>query len=162
MVYERKRLKINLVELLSTGFYIGYMPVAPGSFGSIWAIPLGAFLSTLSSRGMVIAGFVLIALSIYLSGEAESFFGREDPGEVVIDEIVAFSILIYFLPFRLRDILLAFLIFRCVDIVKPFPICWLEKRFAGGWVVVADDLMASIPTYFIWYGVVQLFRYAID
>lgn len=156
MVYKRKGLKVNLIELLSTGLYIGYVPVAPGSFGSIWAIPLGVFLSTLSPLGMVIAGSVLILLSIYLSGEAEVFFGREDPGEVVVDEIVAFSILLYFLPFRLIDIFLSFLIFRLVDIVKPFPIRWFEERFSGGWVVVADDLMASILTYFIWYGSVQL------
>jgi len=146
-----KILKRYITELLSTGIYTGYFPTAPGTIGSLWAIPTGYFLATLRPFNAFALIVLIVALSVWLSGEAEYLFNRPDPPEVVIDEIAGLSLAICLVPVSFTNIIILFLLFRVFDIIKPFPVNWIERTLAKGWGIVFDDLMASLYAVFCWY-----------
>lgn len=141
----------TLVEVLSTGFYAGFSPIAPGTFGSIWAIPFVYFIRSLKPwiGGILLLSFV--CLSIWLSHKAERHFNRKDPKEVVIDEITGLLLTLYLIPLGLINILGTFLLFRIVDIIKPFPIRRVEGSLNGGFGILVDDLLSALYVIVIWY-----------
>jgi phosphatidylglycerophosphatase A len=121
---------------------VGYAPVAPGTFGSAagllvwWLLP--------SSPAIQIGAIVAIFIVGSWSGSvAEKHFGRTDPGQVVIDEVMGMLITLLFNPVGWMGATLGFLLFRVADIVKPYPANRLE-RLHGGIGVMADDGMAAI------------------
>ena len=149
-------MKRYITKLFSTGIYTGYFPVAPGTIGSLWAIPIGVFLASLRPFNTFILTAVFIALSVWLSGEAEKIFNTQDPSQVVIDEIAGLSLAICLVPVSFTNIIILFLLSRVFDIIKPFPVNWLETSLAKGWGIVCDDLMASLYAVFSWY-IINLF-----
>jgi phosphatidylglycerophosphatase A len=124
--------------------YLGFAPAAPGTVGAAAAVPLFLLLRRAGSdwlevavcAGIVVAG----AWSARLTEEA---LGVEDPGPVVIDEVVGMLVSLLFLPGTWPVIAAAFVAFRVFDIVKPWPASRLE-HVAGGWGVMADDVMAGV------------------
>ncbi len=136
------------MEILFTALYSGYIPVAPGTFGSLWAIPLGYLLSGLSSPVRMILFFIFLVVAVLASTRGEEAFGVKDPKEVVIDEVVGFTFLLLLIPLTLPSLLLGLLLFRVFDILKPFPIRWVEESLPSGLGVVVDDLVASIYAFF--------------
>ena len=138
------RFRDNLILALSTGGGIGKIPVAPGTFGTLWGIPICFGLSRIdaaASLGVIVA-FTLGA--IWVAGEAEKRLGSKDPGPIVIDEIAGFMVTLWGLPFTVSTAVGGFFIFRLLDIVKPFPIRRLEKQLPGGAGVVLDDVAAGV------------------
>lgn len=130
--------------LLATGCYTGYVPVAPGTFGTLVAIPLCYLLSALGpfQAAACIAAFA--GFAVWISGEAEKVFGQKDSRLIVIDEIAGLMVTMFLVPWSLKSVVTGFLLFRLMDIFKPFPIRRLESALRGGWGVVADDLAAGL------------------
>lgn len=139
----------TLIMALATGLYTGYLPKAPGTWGSLVALPLHLMLIRLEplAYGLSLAGFILLAIMI--AGSAEKICDRKDPGIIVIDEIAGMLIALIAAPPDFRGWLLAFLLFRLFDILKPFPIGWIDRRVQGGVGIVLDDLMAGLYTLII-------------
>jgi phosphatidylglycerophosphatase A len=134
----------HFILLLATGFGVGYSPVAPGTLGTLIAIPVYYFLSNISSPiyEITIVGFFF--LSVWISENAEIFFGKKDDQRIVIDEIMGFLITMLWVPKTAILMVIGFFVFRFFDILKPFPIRRLEKKLKGGYGVVLDDVMAGV------------------
>ena len=136
------------VLFFSTGFYSGYIPFAPGTFGTLTALPLCYLLSFCSPGvgvGMIAA---VIVLAVWMAGASEKLLGRKDPGCIVIDEIAGMLVTMAGLPFTLFTAVAGFVLFRILDIVKPFPIRTLERKIPGGTGIVIDDVVAGIIANF--------------
>ncbi len=128
---------------------VGYFPVAPGTAGSAVAVGLAAGLAAIPPvRPWLRILLVAAALGIFLigtwaAGRAEQFFGKKDPGQVVIDEVAGQLLTLAAIPEAGWPwLLLGFLLFRALDILKPFPARRAE-RLPGGWGIMADDLIAG-------------------
>ncbi len=128
------------------GLGSGLLPVAPGTFGTLLAIPLVLLLSFLDAWLYVIVCVAFVGLAIMVADRVEHQLGQEDPGVIVIDEVVGFMVAMAFLPVKLWVVVIAFVIFRLLDIVKPPPVDWIEQRFKGGVAIVADDVVAGLLT----------------
>jgi len=130
--------------LIATGFGVGYSPIAPGTLGTLVAIPLYYFLSNIPSPLYEITLIGFFFLSVWISENAEIFFSKKDDQRIVIDEIVGFLITMLWVPKTLPFIIMGFFLFRFFDILKPFPIRRLEKKLRGGYGVVLDDVLAGV------------------
>jgi len=139
-------------EFLFTGFYSGYSPVAPGTMGTFVAmlIYLAEYYFFREFNWLVNIAVVLVLLypSVRLCDSAEIFFDRKDPSQVVIDEFLGYWISLLFYPFSFRIAVIAFIVFRVMDIIKPFPAGRLQK-LKGGTGIVIDDCIAGIYTNLI-------------
>jgi len=129
---------------LATGFYVGNIPFAPGTFGSLIGLPLCYLLAEIQLTAAIIAALLLIGLAIWISNAAERTFKRKDPGCIVVDEMAGMVVTLIGLPFNLITVVTGFILFRILDILKPFPIRVLDKRLSGGLGIVADDVVAGI------------------
>lgn len=128
--------------LFSTALGVGYIPFAPGTFGSAAGLLLWALLP--SAPAMQAVAIVVLFVGGSWSGSvAERHFGRADPGQVVIDEVMGMLITLFLNPVGWGGAVWGFLLFRAADIVKPYPANRLE-RLPGGVGVMADDAMAAI------------------
>jgi phosphatidylglycerophosphatase A len=132
------------VLFVATGFFIGTVPFAPGTLGSLIGLPLCFLLSRINFLQSVVWILIFIFFSIAVASAAEKILGQKDPGQIVIDEMAGLAVTFAGLPFNLKTVLFGFIIFRVFDILKPFPIRILEKRVAGGSGVVLDDVLAGI------------------
>jgi len=132
----------RLALLLATAAGVGYLPFAPGTFGSIVGVALWAVLRT-SVAAQAVAIVVLFVLGSWSGTVAERHFGRTDPSQVVIDEVVGVLITLFLIPVGWAGAFLGFLLFRVSDIIKPFPSNRLEQLH-GGFGVMADDAMAAV------------------
>ena len=132
------------VLFVATGFFIGTVPVAPGTFGSLIGLPACFLLSRLNFVQSVICILVFIVFAIGITSAAEKILKQKDPGSIVIDEIAGLMVTFTGLPFNLKTAVAGFIIFRVLDILKPFPIRILDKRLAGGSGIVLDDVLAGV------------------
>ena len=130
--------------LMATGLGVGCSPIAPGTLGTLLAIPAYYLLSSIPSPiyEITLAGFFF--LSVWVSEIAERFFGTKDDQRIVIDEIMGFLITMLWVPKTISFIVMGFFLFRFFDILKPFPIRHIERRLKGGFGVVLDDVMAGV------------------
>lgn len=134
----------RLAILLATFFYVGHFPIAPGTAGSAAALVLYVALRWLASPVADVAVIVALSLAGFWAGSvAERHYGREDPGYVVLDEVVGMLLTLLFVPVGWVGMLVGFLLFRLFDIVKPPPARQLE-RLHGGYGIMLDDVIAGI------------------
>ena len=141
-------MKKNLSKFIATFGGVGLFPIAPGTIGSIaglgvlWAI---SFYSSDSYQILLQLLFLIIfiPIGVIASSAYEKYFGKIDPKEVVVDEVVGIIITLFALPFTWINIIAGFILFRFFDIVKPFPIGKLQN-IKGGWGIMADDIAAGI------------------
>jgi len=136
--------KNRAIMFFASGTYLGYMPVASGTFGTLWGIPVFFGISKLVTPAAVVVVAAIIIVSIYLADEAAKLLGKKDPGKVVCDEIAGFAAATLFIPFNLTNVILSFILFRFFDILKPYPVGLLDKRVPGGLGIVLDDVAAGI------------------
>jgi phosphatidylglycerophosphatase A len=136
--------KQKAVMFLATGGFIGNISFAPGTFGTILGLPLCFLLSKTDLLVAVLLTGVFIFFAVLVSQEAEKILGKKDPGAIVIDEIAGIVVTLIGLPFNLFFAAAGFIIFRVLDIFKPYPIRLLEKHFSGGAGIVLDDVAAGI------------------
>lgn len=134
----------QIVEALATWFYLGKLKPGPGTWGTLGAVPLIVSFRLLGPYGYLIGVFTLAVLAMTVAQIYER--GREghDHAEVVIDEVAGFAVAMTWLPMTWQAWVAAFVLFRIIDIFKPPPIAWLDRKVPGGIGVVADDLAAGI------------------
>lgn len=134
----------RIAERIATFLGVGKAPKAPGTFGTIAAIPLALLLCWLGPLYMM--GFTLIFtfVAIWASEVHQKRLGVEDPQEIVVDEVVGFLITMTWLPMTWQAYVAGFFLFRLLDIMKPFPIGYLDRKVPGGLGVMADDIAAGI------------------
>ena len=131
------------VVFLATGAMIGFVPVAPGTFGTLLGIPVAYGLSRVPLSAAAALLVAMTAAAAWISGGAERIFAAKDPGRIVIDEIIGMAVTLIGLPFNFLTVCAGFVVFRCLDIGKPPPIRWFDQRLSGGWGVVMDDVVAG-------------------
>ncbi|MCE5195429.1 MAG: phosphatidylglycerophosphatase A [Nitrospiraceae bacterium] len=134
-----------LSKAAATGFFIGYIPYVPGTFGTAAGLILMVFISPVLQLHIFLAVFLII-IGIFASGHAEKSFNEKDPQCIVIDELAGYVCSLIFLPLNWKYIISAFLLFRFFDIIKPFPIRQIELKLRGGLGIMADDIMAAAYT----------------
>ena len=134
----------NIILMAATGCYVGYMPVVPGTFGTIAGLLPAYGLSwfQLYISLLLLAGFSLLA--VWTAGRAEKALGVTDPGCIVIDEIAGMAVALLGMPFTPVNCLAGFILFRFFDILKPPPVRQLDRNMGGGWGIVLDDIAAGI------------------
>jgi len=132
-------------HFVALGFGAGLAPVAPGTAGTLLAWVLGALLllAGLPAWVQFLAIAAAFALGVWACAVTGRHLGVADHGAMVWDEIVAFLLMLAVLPASLAWQAAAFVLFRLLDVAKPPPIRWLERRFHGGFGVMADDLLAA-------------------
>ena len=138
------KLRERAVLFVATGFFVGNLPFAPGTFGSLIGLPLCFLLSRLDLLKSLICILIFILFAMGIASAAEKIIKQRDPGQIVIDEIAGLMVTLAGLPFNLKTALAGFIIFRVFDILKPFPIRMLDRRVGGGSGIVLDDVMAGI------------------
>ena len=134
-----------VIKFLATGCYLGLIPKAPGTFGTLLGIPLSCLFLLLGEYGYYIATLLFIFLSIIIAELYDRTLKEHDHQTIVIDEVAGYLVAFATLPFQMFWIVLAFLIFRFFDAIKPFPINRLD-RIKGGLGIVLDDLGAGLVT----------------
>lgn len=132
------------VVFMATGAMIGFVPKAPGTFGTLWGIPLAFGLSVLPFAVVVVGLAGMTAVSAEICRRAEIVFNCKDPGRIVIDEVVGMAVTLAGLPFNIATVCAGFILFRCLDIAKPPPVGWFDRHLHGGWGVMMDDVAAGI------------------
>ena len=138
-------MKMNRFLLFfATGFGVGYSPVAPGTMGTLLAIPIYLFLSRIPFPLYELTLVAFFFLSSWISENAQKYFGKQDDQRIVIDEVMGLLVTMLWVPKTIVFIILGFFLFRFFDILKPFPIRHLERRWEGGYGVVFDDVLAGI------------------
>ena len=130
--------------LIATGCYSGYLPKAPGTWGSLVGLVLFLLLHNLSLEIYLAVVTGIFIIGTFAAGEAEKIMDRQDPGLVVIDEIVGMLITMIAIPATPLAMVLGFVLFRIFDIWKPFPIGFVDQRFHGGLGIMLDDVVAGI------------------
>lgn len=142
-----------LSKIIATVFFIGYIPLAPGTFGTLAALLFVWIIKPDLTMQIIIAAVGLSA-GWASSHFAERYFGEKDSRHIVIDEFNGYIISVISLPLSAGYLLSAFFLFRFFDILKPPPIRNLERMFSGGIGVMIDDVVAGIFTNII----LQIFR----
>ncbi|MFK7793728.1 MAG: phosphatidylglycerophosphatase A [Gammaproteobacteria bacterium] len=139
-----KTILSNPIHLIAFGFGSGLAPKAPGTFGTLVAIPLYLLLEPLSLINFLLVVTLLSLFSFYIAGKSAEILGIHDHGGIVIDEICGYLITMTLAPAGWQWIIIGFVLFRIFDIWKPWPINYLDKKVSGGVGIVLDDLMAGI------------------
>jgi phosphatidylglycerophosphatase A len=135
-----------IAYFFATGFGIGYMPLAPGTAGSLLALLVYFFLPMTYISWLIIS-FLFLCIGLWAGGILEKEEGK-DPGIIVIDEMVGQWCALLFLPLTYSILIMSFLLFRLLDIIKPYPAGRLE-RLKGGSGIMLDDIIAGIYTNII-------------
>ena len=134
----------RLIKLISTFFYLGYSPVAPGTVGSL----AGLLIYVLLRNNIILYSVVtlfLLALGFGFAGKAEKLFNEKDPHKIIIDEVCGILIALFLLPFNFPVIISAFFLFRALDMIKPPPADKLQN-LNGSAGIMLDDIVAAFYT----------------
>ena len=150
-------LRRRLGVFIATCAHVGYVPVAPGPFGSAVGLVVYYLIRREASSAVELAAIAITAVvGLWSATEAEHHFGGIDPGPVVIDEVVGMLITLALHPVNVLGAIVGFLIFRVLDVVKPWPARRLEL-LPGGFGVVLDDMMAGVYGNLIVWVLLRLF-----
>ena len=132
----------TLIKIISTGFGLGYSPIAPGTAGSLLGVVLFLLLGHLSIY-YALCTLIVVAIGFLVSGRAEEIFNQKDCSKIVIDEVAGMCITFVALPPNLWIVLLGFVLFRFFDIFKFGPAKKMES-IKGGAGVMLDDIVSGI------------------
>jgi phosphatidylglycerophosphatase A len=134
---------IRLILLLASGLGAGFSPFAPGTAGTLVAIPIELLLSPIRSPVYELTLLTFFFFSSWIAERAQNHWQKKDDQRIVIDEIMGYFLTMLWIPKTLLFISVGFFLFRLLDIVKPFP-CRQLERVRGGFGVVLDDVFAGI------------------
>ena len=139
------RAALRLATWLATWFGAGLLPWAPGTWASLAALPFAWGLVWLGGPWLLLAAAALVfGLGLWAAGRYMRAVGVHDPGAVVIDEIAGQWLTLCIAPLDPRAYLLGFVLFRLADVLKPWPVSWLDRRVGGGFGVMIDDVAAAV------------------
>ena len=137
----------NPIHFLALGFGSGLAPKAPGTFGTLAAVPVFFLAMNLANLYYLLLLIVMSIAGVYICGKAAKDAGVHDHGAIVWDEIVGFMITMYLIPVNWLTVLVGFALFRFFDILKPWPISYLDKNCHGGLGIMLDDIVAGIAAW---------------
>ena len=143
-----------LVRILSTFLYVGYLPLIPGTFGSLAGVVLYYLIKT-NPLILFIFTIILIVIGFFVSGAAEKIMQKKDPSCVVIDEVCGMLVSLLFIPVDLKLVIIAFFLFRILDTLKPYPAGRIQNMH-GAVGVIGDDLVAGFSTNIILQVILRL------
>ncbi len=146
---DNKKIWHNPVYFIGFGFGTGLISIAPGTWGTLAALPLFFILIKIPLVYYWLVTGGLLLLGIYCAQRITKELGQEDFKGIVIDEIVGFLITMGFVAPSLLTVICGFIFFRVFDIVKPYPISWIDRNITGGLGVMLDDVCAAIPAGFL-------------
>lgn len=151
-------MKINLLEkIIGSAFFTGYIPLASGTFGSIAALLIYYFVPNFEKPYIIIPAIIFVFLAgIYVGTKFEIVYGK-DPAECTIDEVAGMWISLLFIPKDFLLILIAFIVWRAMDIIKPFPAKKAEA-LDGGLGIMLDDVVSGIYSLFIVQLILVIFK----
>ena len=147
-------MKERLAFVLATGFGSGYSPFAPGTAGSAVGLLFVWGMSYLSLPWQLAAVLVVTVLSMIAADIVARSTGLKDPGLIVADEIAGIMVTMIAIPLSATSLILGFILFRVMDVVKPPPARQFEN-FKGGIGIVADDLMAGVYAHLALRGILM-------
>jgi phosphatidylglycerophosphatase A len=131
--------------LLATWFGAGLLPIAPGSWGSLAALPFAwAIRDRAGPAGLAAAAALMFVAGWWASAAVVRASGRKDPGAVVVDEVAAQWLVLVPAPLDPFAYGLGFVLFRIADIVKPWPASWADREVPGGLGIMLDDALAAL------------------
>jgi len=133
-----------LVLGLATWGGVGFLPFMPGTWGALAALPLWYHLAQTGPWVYGLGVAALISLGLWVAGPAQEMLGRTDHPAIVVDEVAGLFITLAGVPLTWQAVVLGLVIFRALDILKPFPIRWLGAGGHGGLEVMADDIAAGV------------------
>ena len=141
---SNKAILANPIHLLAFGFGAGLSPKAPGTVGTVVAVLI--YLELPSMPLIIYAGLIVLSFvfGIWICGKTAEDLGVHDHGGIVWDEFVGYWITMFMAPSGLIWVLLGFVLFRLLDIFKPWPIKWADKELTGGLGIMLDDVLAGI------------------
>ena len=132
------------IQFLALGFGSGLAPKAPGTFGTVAAIPLFYVMSDLSVSVYAAIVLFMTVVGVYICGKAADEVGVHDHPAIVWDEIVGYLITMLMIPWSWHSVLVGFVLFRIFDIFKPWPISYVDKHCHGGFGIMFDDVLAGV------------------
>lgn len=132
------------VHLLAFGLGLGLAPVAPGTFGTLLGVPVALALAPLGLIGATVATATLFAFGVWLCGASARALGLHDHPGIVWDEVVGYAIAVLWLPPSWEWWLAAFVLFRALDVLKPWPIREIDHSLSGGLGIMLDDAVAGL------------------
>lgn len=143
---------------IAFGFGSGLMPFAPGTWGTLAAIPV--YLLIMGSHWSIYLTFTLLAfiLGVWVSDKVSDELGMHDYKGIVWDEVVGYLLTMFLAPQGIKWMLLGFILFRIFDIWKPQPIGYVDQKVQGGMGIMLDDVLAAIPAWLILQIVAWSFR----
>ena len=134
----------NPLHFLALGFGSGLLPKAPGTYGTLAAIPIFILLTNLSFFYYIAATIFITVIGIYICSYTSKALGVHDHSGIVIDEIAGYLITMIAVPAEILWIAIGFVLFRIFDILKPWPISWVDKNIHGGFGIMLDDVLAGL------------------
>lgn len=141
------------VTLLATGLGAGFLPLAPGTWGTAVAVPLAWGASKLGQLSFLAATLIVTLAGVWAAERYCRATGREDDQRVVIDEVAGYMVTLLLVPRGAMELILAFILFRILDMWKPPPLRWLDENVKGGLGVMLDDVGAGIyGAILLWLG----------
>jgi phosphatidylglycerophosphatase A len=146
----------NPVCLLAFGFGSGLAPFAPGTFGTLAAVPLWLLASYLSLPVYLALTALMFVVGIYLCGQCEQIIGSQDHSGIVWDEFVGLFITLAAIPAEPVPLIAGFTLFRLFDVLKPWPIGWADLRIHGGLGIMLDDALAGVLAWGSLNGLIRL------
>ncbi len=142
---------------IATWFGAGLMPKAPGTWGSLAAVPFAYGIYHFAGPvGLLAATLTLFILGVWAAGEFSRRAGAQDPQAVVVDEVAGQWLALVPAGDDILFYAAGFLLFRLFDIWKPWPVSWAERRFAGGWGIMLDDMVAGAYAATVQWGIMIL------
>lgn len=145
------------VSFLSTWFGVGLIPGAPGTWGSIAALPVAWFTHKhYGPLGLAALGGALFVIGCWTSSVFARRVSENDPGPIVIDEVAAQCLVLTAAPLSPAFFIAGFVLFRLTDILKPWPASWADQSIKGGVGIMLDDIFAGAYAWALLYGIVIL------
>ncbi|ARG96898.1 phosphatidylglycerophosphatase A family protein [Legionella micdadei] len=137
------------IYFIGFGFGSGLMPIAPGTWGSLAAVPLYLLLAGHSLGIYLLCTLAAFALGVWVCDKISQDLGEHDYSGIVWDEVVGYLLTMTMVPVGLVWMILGFLLFRLFDVWKPQPIRFIDERIKGGLGIMLDDLLAAVPAWLI-------------
>jgi phosphatidylglycerophosphatase A len=146
----------NPIHFLAFGLGSGTVDKAPGTFGTLAAIPVYLLMQNWTDQNYLIMLVVTFAFGVYLCDKTSKDLGVHDHPGIVWDEFVGYWITMWMAPAGWSYIIIGFILFRVFDILKPWPISWLDKKVDGGFGIMIDDVLAGIFAFLALQGLIHL------
>jgi phosphatidylglycerophosphatase A len=137
---------LKIIDFILTGFYSGKIKFMPGTFGTLLAVPIFIYLfnNTLLINILILLILFLSSLMLLNYSYKNNLFDNIDDKSIVIDEIIGYLSFMIFFDINITNIIIGFLLFRFFDILKPFPISYVDKKIKNSFGVIFDDLLAGL------------------